>query len=412
MKSNNDVSQRRCACPSCKSADMRLFHEITNIPVNSVMNCYTREDALAFPRGDLALGFCHKCGFIWNTRFDPDSVRYSSDCEESQGYSPTFSAFAKDLAQYLVDKYKLNGKRIIEIGCGKGEFLKLICALGRNQGIGIDPAYVSGRNLGPEADENVEFIRDYYSEKYSTYQGDLICCRMTLEHISDTGELIASIRRSIGDKVDTIVFFQVPDVTRILKNCSFEDIYYEHCSYFSPGSLARLFQNNGLEIVDLKTVFDEQYILLEAKPLHLARDSRHPLRENVDAIDGLVAHFEARLPEVLRHWEYQFDQFNRAEKRVVIWGGGSKGVAFLHAIKQTDTIKYVVDINPFRQQTFMAGSGQRIISPADLQEYRPDVVLIMNAVYREEIQRELNQMKLNPFVTTLEIPETPDNNHR
>ena len=245
---------------------MRLFHEIKSIPVNSVMNCLSPEDARAFPRGDLALGFCRECGFIWNTCFDPAVVRYSSACEESQGSSPTFSAFAKSLAQYLVDKYKLNGKRIVEIGCGKGEFLKYICHLGLNHGVGIDPAYVPGRNYEQEAENNVDFIQDYYSEKYSTYQGDMICCRMTLEHISDPADLIATIRRSVGGRVDTIVFFQVPDVTRILEMCAFEDIYYEHCSYFSPGSLARLFQRHGFEIIDLQTVFDDQYVLLEAKP--------------------------------------------------------------------------------------------------------------------------------------------------
>jgi len=388
---------------------MRLFHEIKNIPVNSVMNCLSRENARAFPRGDLSLGFCRECGFIWNTCFDPAVVRYSSACEESQGSSPTFSAFAKKLAQYLVDKYKLNGKRIVEIGCGKGEFLKYICHLGRNHGVGIDPAYVPGRNYEQEAHHNVEFIQDYYSEKYSTYQGDMICCRMTLEHISDPTELIATIRRSLRGRENTIVFFQVPDVSRILKMCAFEDIYYEHCSYFSPGSLARLFQRKGFEIVDLQTVFDDQYVLLEAKPAQREGRLNTSLCESVDKMGGLVSNFETKCPEVLRHWENRLEQFKQEEKRVVLWGGGSKGVAFLHALKASGTIEYVVDINPFRQQTFMAGSGQQIIAPAVLKQYRPDVVIIMNAIYREEIQHELHRLELNPLVTTLEIQETPRN---
>jgi len=384
---------------------MRIFYDMNNIPVNSVMNCDTGQDARAFPRGDLSLGFCRACGFIWNTCFDPEAVRYSSACEESQGYSPTFSAFAKNLAQYLVDKYQLNGKKIVEIGCGKGEFLKLICALGHSSGIGIDPAYVPGRNFAQEPVDEVDFIQDYYSEKYSRYQGDLICCRMTLEHIPDPANLIATLRRSIGDQANTTVFFQVPDVTRILKSCAFEDIYYEHCSYFSPGSLARLFQRNEFDILDLQTAFNDQYVLLEARPSQKGEESRHSLCERVTIMDELVSSFQADCPEALRYWESQLGHFEQEEKRVVLWGGGSKGVAFLHALNTSEIIEYVVDINPFRQQTFMAGTGQRIISPADLKQYQPDVVVVMNAIYCEEIQRELQGLELNPLVMSIENRE-------
>ncbi|MGD8284356.1 MAG: hypothetical protein PVG08_09615, partial [Desulfobacterales bacterium] len=59
------------------------------------------------------------------------------------------------------------------------------------------------------------------------------------------------------------------------------------------------------------------------------------------------------------------------------------------------------DINPHRQQTYIAGTGQQIIAPHVLKEYRPDVVIIMNAVYHQEIQHDLRQLGLKPYVTTL-----------
>jgi hypothetical protein len=62
---------------------------------------------------------------------------------------------------------------------------------------------------------------------------------MTLEHIAPTGDFVGAVRRAVGDDPQTVVFFQVPDVIRILKEQAFWDIYYEHCNYFSAGSLAR-----------------------------------------------------------------------------------------------------------------------------------------------------------------------------
>jgi hypothetical protein len=372
------------------------------VPVNSVMNCRTREQALSFPRGDIVLGLCAKCGFIYNTAFDRERVRYSSECEESQGYSPTFNAFAEKLAGDLVDRYGLYRKRIIEIGCGKGQFLKLICTLGQNSGVGFDPAYVPGRGHHGQPDQKIEFVKDYYSEKYAGYQGDFICCRMTLEHIPDTAAMVETVRRSIGDRSETTVFFQVPDVMRIMRDCAFEDIYYEHCSYFSPGSLARLFQRSGFDVINLQREYDDQYVGLEARPADGPHKIEHPLYENVAALANLVTGFENMFPPVTEQWQTRLEAFKRRSKKVVIWGSGSKGVTFLNTIDASETIDYAVDIHPFRQQTYMAGTGQQIVAPAFLKELRPDVVVIMNRIYREEIKRELNQLGLTPALMSLD----------
>ena len=393
---------KKLVCPSCDSLEIRVFHEIRNVPVNSVMNCYTREQALSFPRGDIILGLCEQCGFIYNTAFDRGRVRYSSECEESQGYSPTFNAFAEKLARDLVDKYGLYKKRIIEIGCGKGQFLKLICAFGQNSGVGFDPAYIPGRGEIDHSAAKIEFVKDYYSEKYADYQGDFICCRMTLEHIPDTAVMVETVRRSIGGRPDTIVFFQVPDVTRIMQDCALEDIYYEHCSYFSPGSLARLFRRSGFDVIDLQREYENQYICLEAKPADRPQVIEHPLYENLAALADLVTGFETTYPSILNRWQTRIEQFEQQSQKVVIWGSGSKGVAFLNAIGGSAAIDYVVDIHPFRQQTFMAGTGQQIVAPLFLKDYRPDIVIIMNTIYREEIRQELNHLGLEPVLMTLD----------
>jgi hypothetical protein len=76
-------------------------------------------------------------------------------------------------------------------------------------------------------------------------------------------------------------------------------------------------------------------------------------------------------------------------------------VAFLTTLGIDREIEYVVDINPHRQGFFMPGTGQKIVSPSLLQTYRTDLVIIMNAVYRDEIQAELAGLGLSPEITTL-----------
>jgi hypothetical protein len=49
----------------------------------------------------------------------------------------------------------------------------------------------------------------------------------------------------------------------------------------------------------------------------------------------------------------------------------------------------------------MPTTGQRIIAPAFLEEYRPDVVIVMNPIYRDEIEHDLDRMALRPEILAL-----------
>lgn len=389
-------------CPACGSAEMHVFYEVDDVPVNSVLLVANRDEALNFQTGTITLAVCPACGFISNITFDEALTQYTAQYEATQGYSPTFNKFHKELAQNLIDRYDLHGKDIIEIGCDKGDFITMLCEMGDNRGVGFDPAYVPGRHPSPAADR-LTFITDFYSEEYTNYRADFICCKMTLEHIPDVGDFIATVRRSIGENWDAIVFFQIPNARYVLGDIAFWDIYYEHCSYFTKGSLARLFRANGFEVDDLWTVYDDQYLMIEARPANgLATaeplpDEESPVQTR-ELVDYFVEHYEAKRDK----WRRELARLKAAGQKVVLWGGGSKGVAFLTTLNQSlDDIAYAVDINPIKTGTFMAGTGQEIVAPSFLKEYRPDMVIIMNPVYRDEISRDLAAMDLAPEIRTL-----------
>jgi len=380
---------------------MQVFYKVERVPVHSVLLLDTREEAINYPKGTIALGFCANCGFISNVAFDPTLHEYSSRYEETQGFSPTFNAFHRALADRLITRYDLHDKDIIEIGCGKGEFLTLLCEMGNNRGVGFDPAYISERNTS-SAKDRMTFIKDFYSEKYTSYQGDFVCCKMTLEHIPDTAEFVSMVRRSIGDRSDTTVFFQIPDTVRILEDLGFWDIYYEHCSYFSPGSLARLFQQCGFDVTDIWTDYGDQYLMIEARRGHGSIAPGLLPENELEALTRQVNSFTQRYDQLQARWKTYMQDIKQRGQRAVLWGSGSKGVAFLTTLGIWDEIEYTVDINPHKHNMYMAGTGQRIVAPDFLRDYQPDVVIIMNPVYRQEIQRDLQQMGLAPKLVTVE----------
>jgi hypothetical protein len=376
-------------CPNCGREQARSFHHIDDVPVNSCLLFGDPGSAHALPFGEIDLAFCPDCSFIFNATWKPDTTTYSTEYEETQGFSPTFTAFQREQARDLVNRFGVFDKDVVEIGCGKGEFLTLLCELGRNRGVGYDPSFVPERQQPGGAD--IVFKQEYFSE--DTVQGpvDLVCCRMTLEHISRTRAFVQAVRRVASPQRGTMVVFQVPDVRRILHEGAFWDIYYEHCSYFSPRSLARVFHGAGFEVTRISTGFQDQYLTIEARPS--PSPAVRSIASTGEDLALAVAAFGEKARQSAAQWASIVRTSGQAGGRVVLWGSGSKAVAFLSAVKDAGRhIHYLVDINPYRWGKFVPGNVKQIVGPEFLSEYKPDLVIAMNPIYRQEIAADLRRL--------------------
>jgi hypothetical protein len=178
---------------------------------------------------------------------------------------------------------------------------------------------------------------------------------------------------------------------RVLTECAYWDVYYEHCSYFTPQSLARLVQACGFDVIDCKLAFDDQYILLEARPGSMkdkfdvpGDDLRSPAQTYARTLEQMLTQRRAWLTERQQSGEH-----------VVVWGSGSKCVAFLTTLGLENTDVRVVDINPHRHGKFLLGSGIEIESPNALSQEPPDHVIVMNPVYLDEIRTMLENMNIH-----------------
>jgi SAM-dependent methyltransferase len=385
-------------CINCLSHQANNFYTLKNSPVQSLVTIKSLEEALAIPKKDISLAFCSDCGFIFNSSFVTRAEMYTQGYEDQQGFSQTWLKFITGVTESFINKYGIRNKDIIEIGCGKGDFLELICQLGNNRGIGIDPAYVPGK-----LDEKpyLRFIREFYSEKHRNLPADVIVCRHTMEHIYNNRDFIQTIRKAINNNKDVIVLIEVPSIVRILKINAFWDIFYEHCSYFSPGSLSILFRNNGFEVLENYLEYNEQYLFLVAKPVDEKSEFIHPAEETIDQLKTEIDNFIVQISDKLNEWRQLLMKMKSENKKVVVWGGGSKSVGFLTHFNDLDLIKHVVDINPHMQGNFIPGIGIQYVDTKFLHTHKPDVVIIMNGVYEKEIAKMLLEMELTPQLICL-----------
>ena len=379
-------------CPVCTSKDTQQLFKIDNIPVYCNLLWDSKEDAINCPKGDIELHYCDQCGHVFNNAFDSGKMDYTQSYENSLHFSPRFQKFANELANSLIESYDLRGKNLLEIGCGKGDFLKLISKKGKNKAVGFDKSYDPKIEPEDEKVEGVTFIQDWYSNEYKDTPVDFLLCQHVLEHIEKPKEFLDAISSIIkGKEVD--IYFEVPNMLYTLRDLGIWDLIYEHCGYFTPNSLTYVFERLGLEVLKVEEKYLNQFLGIEATIKSNKRGFKTDYTLN--QLKELTSNFSKSYKEKVAKWEAVLESLQNEGKKVIVWGGGSKGVTFVNILKAKGKIEAIVDINPRKQGMHAAGTGHKFIGPDQLSTINPDVIIIMNPIYKEEISNTLRKSGIN-----------------
>lgn len=383
-------------CPVCSFSELRPFYQVRNVPVHCNLLWDDRAAAQACARGDIQLAICARCGFMTNVRFAEELTSYSQHYDNSLFFSPLYRQYAEQSAADLLRRYDLYQKTIIDIGAGQGDFIRMLCRMGQNCGVGFDPALDEAR-LAEGLKDHVLFIRDIYSARYSHYKADLFCCRHVLEHLPYPGQLLSAVRHAVDGDLAAALFFQVPNSHYALSKGAIWDIIYEHCSYYTVSSLQYTFSDNGFLVQEIVKEFGGQYLSLHA--LSANGPAERPSRPQ--ARPDLIVDYQKKADELIEEWNARLHEMKNRSLSVVLWGAGSKGVSFLNMVEMADSISAIVDLNPRKQGHFSPGTGHAIISLDELARIDPKVVIVANPVYAKEVRHLLQQLSLRVEVISL-----------
>jgi len=376
------------SCPVCSCGELERFLRLREVPVYCNVLWPTKAEAQGTAKGDLDLVCCCECGHIFNLAFDPTLVQYSPDYENSLHFSPHFEKYTNDLADHLVSTHNLRGKVVVDIGCGKGDFLATLCALGQNRGFGFDKSY-SRQKATHTKGLDITFVPEFFSMEHGKLQADFICCRQVLEHIQEPRKFLATIRAAIDDRTETGLFFEVPNAAYTFHDLGIWDLIYEHFSYFTIDSLSALFRRAGFRVKWAGPLYSGQYIGIEAYPnTQAAAGMETTARED-------LSRFRRSYYTKIEYWRSELARLAGSGKRTVVWGGGSKGITFVNLL-DARLIEYIIDLNPRKHGRFVAGTGAQIVAPDFLAAYGPEAVIVMNSVYQDEIARCLASLGLSP----------------
>lgn len=386
-------------CPICGLPGMRPTVQRNRLP--AMQNYVHRRLALAREAGSggFDLRVCSGCGFAHNAAFDPALLHYDEGYDNSVP-SPVMAAHYTDLAAYLHDRYALDGGLVVDVGCGKGTFLKIMAdAFPNVRGLGIDPSYEGESH---HADGRLEFIKDFFSQQHVRERPALVVCRHVVEHIPRPGQFLDAIHAALDAFPATPCFFEVPDTSWIIDNAAFWDFCYEHCNYLTPASFANALARSGFLPKTVRTLFGAQYIGIETTTTRRPESqATQPDPAAADFAGRLVRYADSERAYMsdIRQRLLDLKQQGRA---VVLWGMATKGVVFSLLVDADKTIiDHCVDVNANKQGCFVPLTGHTIESPDVLARRgsQPMTVIVMNPNYAEEIKRSCRAMSVEAEFT-------------
>jgi SAM-dependent methyltransferase len=379
-------------CPVCGGRRTEVFLERLGVPAHQNVAYPSRSEALRAPRADLRMRACYGCGFAWNEAFDPSRVGYDSHYDNTQHHSPRFSAHMRAMADRVLAALPAGAATVVEIGCGKGDFLRLLVAdpVPGYRGIGYDTTY-EGPSV--EAGGRLRFERRLFDRSCVADRPDAVVCRHVIEHISDPVTLLGELRAALG-KHRTRVFFETPDVAWILENGVVWDFFHEHCSLFTPSSLARAFRAAGFTMTAVEPVFGGQYLWLEARPDGTDAAGGGSVEGLARSLPPEAGSFGVREREQVDRWRYRIESL-AASSPVALWGAGAKGVTLAHLCDpDASRLLCLVDINPRKQGRYVAGTGHPIVAPAVLRGRGPGAIILLNPNYESEVRATMDELGL------------------
>ena len=323
---------------------------------------------LAEDRGtDLDLYECGECGLI---QLAGDPVPYYREVIRAAAFSPEMREFRVAQLAEWVNKYDLRGKRVLEIGCGKGEYLSLLADAG---------AAATGLEYAPDAVEyckqqGLDAIAGFLDDPVQTLPVPAFDGFMTLnfmEHWPAPVESLRAMRNNLLPRGIGLV--EVPNFDMILKEGLYSEFISDHLSYFTRDTFAFALQCAGFEVLEARSIWHD-YILSAVVRKRLPQDLSL-LKSRQDKIGSTLRAFVDRFPA----------------RSVAVWGAGHQALAAIALGGLGPDIRYVVDSAPFKQGKFTPATHIPIVPPTQLNEDPVQAIIVMAAGYSDEVARIIRE---------------------
>lgn len=325
------------------------------------------EDSLKNDVGvDLEVCQCSGCGLV---QIINEPVHYYKEVIRAVSISEEMKDFRLKQFDAFLKKFSLNGKKIIEIGCGRGEYLSIM-----NQ-LDVD-AY--GLEYSDEAVEDcckrmlkvTKGYVDHNEYRLVNAPFDAFYILSFLEHMPNPNSALRGIYHNLSE--GGIGLVEVPNFDMIIRKNLFSEFITDHIFYFTKETLEQTLSFNGFEIIDCREIWYDYIVSATVRK-----------RKTLD-----IFHFYEHQGKIRQEITKFIQSFG---KNVAVWGAGHQALALISLANLSDKIKYVIDSAKFKQGKYTPATHIQIVPPDMLDKDPVDAVIVIAGSYSDEVAGILRQ---------------------
>ena len=351
------------SCRVCEgNLDLLLPYE--NLP-NAAQYLPAQEEWATEKGVDLRGCQCTQCGLV---QLDNDPVPYYKEVIRAVGFSEDMKKFRSRQFEQLSFHHNLYNKKVVEIGCGTGDYLSLI-KKNKINCYGIEASKSAVQKCIDNGLDVYEMFVDGVEDKIPHAPFDAFFIMNFFEHLPNPNGTLQGIHANLTE--DAIGVVEVPNFDMMIRENLFSEFIGDHLFYFTHDTLVQTLQHNGFEVVDCQETW-YNYIL------------RATVKKRTSIDLSKFAEFRKWLTEDLHHYINQFGT-------VAAWGAGHQALAMLSLANLGDKIRYIIDDAPFKQNKYSPATHIPIVSSKNLDIDPVDAVIVMAASYSDEVARKLKE---------------------
>jgi len=316
---------------------------------------------------DLEVCQCSGCGLV---QLSNAPVPYYREVVRAAAVSQEMKDFRKKQFIDFIEKYSLQKAKIIEIGCGEGEFLSIMQELA-TESYGLE---YSEESVEKCKRNGLKVFQGFIeSADYTLCENpfDAFFVLNYLEHLPQLNSVLRGIYNNLND--GGIGLIDVPNFDMIVQKRLFSEFIGDHLFYFTKETLNSTLWINGFEILECKVHWYNYIISAVVRK-----------RDKTDLSE--FHNHQAKLKNEIEKYLINFKN-----KKVAIWGASHQALAILALLNLSGRIKYVVDSAEFKQGKFTPATHIPIVAPQELNANPVDAIIVMAAGYSDEVAGIIRQ---------------------
>ena len=366
---------------SCRLCNSKLFSspllQLNGMP--KAAQYFPSKDEFVDDKGIvLSIFQCADCGLV---QLNTNPVEYFKEVITATSFSEGIKKSRFDQMKKFITQFGLDGKKILEIGSGKGNMLDILQKAGA-KAVGIEASSKSVE-IGKLAGRNmiVGYIGDTY--KIDGYPFDAFVSFNYIEHLPEPSTIINNIYNNVTDNAAGYVV--VPNLDYLLETKCFYEFVSDHLSYFTKKTLTYAFERNGFDVLECYTINKGNDIVAVVKK-----------KKVLD-----IAHYFNEVENLIKNLQQIVSRYKTKNKKIAVWGAGHRTLALL-ALSKLNNIEYVVDSAEFKQGRYTPVLHSKIVSPKHLLQETVDLIIVMvPGLYPDEVLKIIKKMQVSADIAVL-----------